>query len=121
MINLVQPMRSRYVWFWLFSNVNDGCFRVDVIGCHAGRFGLLGHFLFTRSSWSDQYFYSKNNGPKKGNHLKIVGLNLQKIVLIFDLNIKPTIIDNTVETFVIIELFIFPSTQNQCCVTKNFF
>ena len=49
---------------------------------------LLGRYPFAGSDRSHQYLLSKNDGFKKGNHLKMVGSDLEKIILIFDLNIK---------------------------------
>ncbi|XP_028392974.1 uncharacterized protein LOC114517441 isoform X2 [Dendronephthya gigantea] len=35
-INLTEPIRSRYVTIWIDEFYGDGCLRVDVVGCHAG-------------------------------------------------------------------------------------
>ena len=47
-----------------------------------------GCFPFAPSDRADKYFESKNDGFKKGNHLKMVASDLEKIILMFDLNIK---------------------------------
>ena len=48
---------------------------------------VLGRFPSALSDRSDQYFLGKNDGFKKGNHFKMVGSDLEKIVLILDSNI----------------------------------
>ena len=40
-------MRSRYVHFSLSEYIEDGCFRVDVIGCHAGRYNHIRTIITT--------------------------------------------------------------------------
>ena len=39
---------------------------------------------------SVEYFQSENDGFKKGNYLKMIGSDIEKIILIVDLNIKPS-------------------------------
>lgn len=39
MINLTQPVRSRYVVVKFGAKVGEGFFRMDVYGCHAGKSG----------------------------------------------------------------------------------
>ena len=58
-------------------------------GCNMYHYETLERFPFTWSERSGQYFESTNDVFKKDDHLKIVGLDIEKIILIFDLNMKP--------------------------------
>ena len=57
-----------------------------VIYCQSVPFDFEGLWYFGRFPFarSDQYFESKNNGFKKRNHLKMVGSDLEKIILILE-------------------------------------